>query len=267
MIKYLVLAAAFLMLPVTASAHGILNSDNLTGHASVPQKCEQRIDLNARRLSTNYWGASAQENIPQYDNCVFSNNRTFGWMWNRTQPASGGPIYFSVATGTDPWGGYSNSRYLPVKIMNLSSFMLEVRYQYLTLPSQSDSVNFAYDIWITDTDKPGQGTQRNEVMIWLNRLNVPMPEDKRKEDVSDGYNTYTQYAWENYHAFILNDAPASGRKYQKVNPKKLIDYLAAKGDLNPNLWVSQIDLGSEVWKSRGKLEILYLNIRLNNKLI
>ena len=61
--------------------------------------------------------------------------------------------------------------------------------------------------------------------------------------------------------------PSSGVEYQKANPKKLIDYLVAKGDLNGNLWISKIDLGSEVWKSQGKIEIFKLYIKINNTLI
>ena len=301
MLKYVILAAALLtVLPVqvpvqnwtvdfaakSLSPYYVLNASEYTGYeTSASQnsdtntstyKCGrgQVIDFGSKRLATNLWGAPLDENISLDDNCVFKNyDGTFGWTWNRTVPValSGenipSPIYPSVGTGTDPWGGYSTSKYLPVRIMDIGSFTLEVRYRYSALPSPSDSVNFAYDIWITDTDKPNPETPRKEVMIWLNRLNVPMPEDKRLEDVSDGYNTYRQYAIENTTAFIIDAVPLSGVKYQKANPGKLIDYLVAKGDLNGNLWISKIDLGSEVWKSQGKIEIFKLYIKINNTLI
>lgn len=238
-------------------------------------KCgkDQVIDFGSRRLSTNLWGTPSEEDISLNDNCVFKYPGYFGWSWSRKNPIAfqgennTAPIYPSVGTGTDPWGGYSTSKYLPVRIMNISLFTLDVSYYYAALPSPSDSVNLAYDIWITDTDKPNPETPRNEVMIWLNRLNVPMPEDKRLEDVSDGYNTYRQYAWENYTSFILNAAPSSGTKYHKANPKRLIDYLVAKGNLNKALWISKIDLGNEVWDSSGKIEIINYNIKINNILI
>ena len=301
MLNYVILAAALLtVLPVqvpvqngtvdfaanSLSPYIVLNASEYTGYKTpAPQtsstysdtyKCGrgQVIEFGSRRLATNLWGAPLYENISLDDNCVFKNyDGAFGWTWNRTFPValSGenntSPIYPSAGTGTDPWGGYSTSNYLPKRIMDISSFTLDVRYQYSALPSPSDSVNLAYDIWITDTDRPNPETPRKEVMIWLNRLNVPMPEDKRLEDVSDGYNTYRQYAIENATAFIIDSAPSSGVKYQKANPKKLIDYLVAKGDLNGDLWVSKIDLGSEVWKSQGKIDILKLYIRINNMLI
>jgi len=301
MIYYMILAVALLTVsPVPVSVQNwtvdfaadslspyyVLNASEYTGYEtsasqtsntySNTYKCGrgQVIEFGSRRLATNLWGAPLDENISPLDNCVFKNyDGTFGWTWNRTVPValSGenntSPIYPSVGTGTDPWGEYSTSKYLPKRIMDISSFTLEVRYQYSALPSPSDSVNLAYDIWITDTDRPNHETPRKEVMIWLNRLNVPMPEDKRREDVSDGYNTYRQYAIENATAFIIDSAPSSGVEYQKANPKKLIDYLVAKGDLNGNLWVSKIDLGSEVWKSQGKINILKLYIKINNILI
>lgn len=231
----------------------------------------QFIEFGSRRLVTNLWGAPAEENISPSENCVFRDyDGIFGWTWNRTVPVAfpgeniTTPIYPSVGTGTDPWGAYSTSKYLPVRIMNISSFTLEVSYQYSTLPAPSDSTNLAYDIWITDTDRPDRHTPKKEFMIWLNRLNVPMPENKRLEDVSDGYATYRQYAIGNYTAFILDAPPRSGIIYQKVNPKKLIDYLVAKGDLSGDLWISKIDLGSEVWQSQGKIDIIKLNIKINN---
>jgi len=288
MLKSIILVAALLMLPVSTHYVSdfipaeiqtmpgkILDMHGASQYSSTSIcKCgrDQVIDLGSRRLFTNLWGAPSHENISLNENCVFrSYGASFGWMWNRMDPVASGknnvlPIYPSVATGTDPWGGYStSSKYLPVRIMNISSFILDVRYSYSALPSSSDSVNLAYDIWITDTDNPNPGTPRNEVMIWLNRLNVPMPEDKRGEDVSDGYNTYTHYSYDgNYHAFIMNVEPSSGVKYHKANPKKLIDYLVTKGDLSGDLWVSRIDLGSEVWKGDGKLEIQNLNVMINN---
>ncbi len=301
MLTYMILAVALLtVLPVPVSVHNwtadfaanslspyyVLNASEYTGYKTpAPQtsstysstyKCgrDQVIEFGSRRLVTSLWGAPLDENISPLDNCVFKNyDGTFGWTWNRTVPValSGenntSPIYPSVGTGTDPWGGYSTSKYLPKRIMDISSFTLEVRYQYSALPSPSDSVNLAYDIWITDTDRPNHERPRNEIMIWLNRLNVPMPEDKRLEDVSDGYNTYRQYAYGNYTAFIIDMPPSSGTKYHKANPKKLIDYLAAKGTLSGDLWISKIDLGSEVWKSQGKIEILKLYIKINNMLI
>jgi len=301
MLKYVILAVALLTVsPVPVSVQNwtvdfaakslspyyVLNASENTGYEtsasqtsstySNTYKCgkDQVIEFGSRRLATNLWGAPLDENISPLDNCVFKNyDGTFGWTWNRTVPValSGendtSPIYPSVGTGTDPWGGYSTSKYLPKRIKDIGSFTLEVRYQYSALPSPSDSVNLAYDIWITDTDKPNPGTPRYEVMIWLNWLNVPMPEDKRLEDVSDGYNTYRQYAIENATAFIIDSVPSSGIKYQKANPKKLIDYLVAKGTLSGDLRVSKIDLGSEVWKSQGKIDILKLYIKINNMLI
>ena len=299
MIYYMILAVALLTVspvPVhnwtvdiatnSLSPYYSLNVSEYTGYRtpaphssstySNTYKCgrDQIIEIGSRRLTTNMWGAPLDENISPLDNCVFINyDGSFGWSWNRTVPValSGEtdpfPIYPSVGTGTDPWGGYSTSKYFPVRIMNVSSFTLEVRYQYSALPSPSDSVNLAYDIWITDTDKPNHEIPRKEIMIWLNRLNVPMPEDKRLEDVSDGYNTYRQYAYGNYTAFIIDSAPSSGIKYQNANPRKLIDYLVAKGTLSSDLWISKIDLGSEVYKSQGKINILKLNMRINNILI
>ncbi len=300
MLKSVILVAALLVLPVSLSTqnfsqftvdkdmfqsqnYGIRVPSDITGkvlqtspqYYSYDNKCgrDQVIEFGSRHLSTNLWGAPARENITLNENCVFRNAGTFGWQWNRMDPVAVAgetntfPIYPSVATGTDPWGGYSTNSKLPVRITNISSFILDVRYRYSILPSSSDSVNLAYDIWLTDTDKPGPGTTRNEVMIWMNRLNVPMPEDKRLEDVSDGYNTYTQYAYENYHAFILNVAPESGIKYHKANPKKLIEYLVAKGELSGDLWISRIDFGNEVWKGKGKIEVFNLDMRINNLII
>lgn len=239
-------------------------------------KCgkDQVLDFNKKRLLTNLWGIGQKETIPFDKNCIFVNSdNTYGWKWDRPSPVPQtgqtniAPIAPSVCVGTDPWGGFSTSEYLPIRIRDISSLVMYADYIYSVMPSPEDSQNLSYDIWITDTGNPNPGTPRQELMIWLNRLNVPMPEDKRLEDFSDGYNTYRQYAYGNYTAFIINSAPSSSIKYQNTNPKKLIDYLVAKRTLSSDLWISKIDLGNEVYKSYGKIEILKLNMKINNILI
>lgn len=236
------------------------------------EKCgkDQVLDFNKKRLITNLWGIGQNEIIPMDKNCIFVNSDdTYGWRWDRPSPVPQtgqtniAPIAPSVCVGTDPWGGFSTSEYLPIRIRDINSLVLYANYIYSVVPSPEDSQNLSYDLWITDTGNPNPGTPRQELMIWMNRINVPMPEDKRREDVSDGYNTYKQYAWENYHAFILDVPPQSGLKTHTVDVKKILDYLLNKGELKGEQWLALIVLENEVWKGTGKLTVNNMDAYLN----
>lgn len=235
------------------------------------EKCgkDQVIDFNKKRLITNLWGIGRNETIPFDKNCIFVNSdNTHGWRWDRPSPApqtgkTTSPIAPSACIGTDPWGGFSTSEYLPIRIRDIDSLKLYVEYNYSVMPSPDDSQNLSYDLWITESGNPNPNTPRQELMIWLNRLSVPMPEDKLREDVSDGYNTYRQYAWENYHAFILDVLPQPGLKTHTVDVKKLLEYILNKGELKKEQWLALIAFESEVWKGAGELTVNNMDAYLN----
>lgn len=235
---------------------------------------DKLIITGTRRIQTNMWGVPTTEIIPFEKNCIFINeDDTVGWKWDRPDPKPlpgetyTAPTYPDITTGTSPWGGYNSNPNLPVKVSDISSLTLSVDYHYPVLPSPSDGLNFAYDAWILDKKKPDKETLRTkkELMIWVNRQNVPMPAPQAQ--VSDGINLYDLDAWTGYNAFILNVPPPSGAASHKVDVKKLLDYLVAHDLIPANWYLAEIALGNEIWKSRGQINIDKMEINLNGVVI
>ena len=228
------------------------------------------IEYGTRRIQTNLWGVPSNESINYNKNCVFLNSDgTFGWKWDRPNPQAlpgdqyVAPIYPDITTGTSPWGGYASNPNLPIKVSDILSLTLSVDYRYSVLPSQSDSLNFAYDMWVLDKPVPDQVSldTKKEIMIWISKQNVPMPAPIAK--VSDGINTYNLDAWEGYNAFMLEAPLSSGNKSHRVNANRLLDYLVAH-DLIPADWyLAEIALGNEIWKSQGQINIKTMTYELN----
>ena len=238
----------------------------------VTQKCGryEAYDFKHKRLITNLWGLGQNEVISMDKNCIFVNSDdTYGWKWDRPnpKPQSGqtniAPFAPSICVGTDPLGAFATTEYLPIRLRDIDSLILYANYIYSLMPSAEDSQNLSYDIWVTDSGDPKPSTPRKEIMVWLNRLNVPMPEDKRGDDVSDGYNTFKQYAWENYHAFILDVLPQPEKKTSTVDLKKIFEYLLDKGVLKGDQWLALIALENEVWKGKGEMTINQMDSQLN----
>ncbi|MDP2816165.1 MAG: hypothetical protein Q8O19_05755 [Rectinemataceae bacterium] len=229
----------------------------------------QVIIAGTRRLQTNLWGVTDGEEIDMAKNCCIMCYSGYGWKWDRQNPKPlpdskyTAPIYPDITTGTSPWGGYNSNPNLPVKISDINTLEFRVDYEYLIMPSGDDSLNFAYDAWVLDKPKPDGETllTKKEIMIWVNRQNVPMPSPVAQ--VSDGTNTYDLMAWENYYAFILNVLPAEGENSHKVNVKLLIDYLVEHGYIPVTWYLAEIALGNEIWKSSGRMQIRDMAIVLN----
>uniref|UniRef100_A0A6M3LWK7 Putative glycoside hydrolase n=1 Tax=viral metagenome TaxID=1070528 RepID=A0A6M3LWK7_9ZZZZ len=231
------------------------------------------IIIGTRRLQTNLWGIPDSEQIDMAKNCAIMCYSGYGWKWDRQNPKPlpdqtyTAPIYPDLTTGSSPWGGYASNPNLPVQISAINALEFNVNYEYLMMPSSDDSLNFAYDMWVVDKPIPDAETLRTkkEIMIWVNRQNVPMP--PAVAQVSDGVNLYDLMAWENYNAFILNVLPAEGVNSHTVNVKALIDYLVDHGYIPATWYLSEIALGNEIWKSAGRMQIRNMTIALNGNKI
>ena len=222
------------------------------------------LDFNNLKLCNNQWGASLEENL----NCAvyISQNNTFGWYWDRKSPLvkSGMngvlPIYPSVRIGGSPWEK-SNSVLFPVKVSDTKSLMLTLNYKYAAIPE--GAYDFAYDMFLTDTDQPSSNPKRNaEVMIWIQRTLSP-PDGCYKGDFSDGTNTFGLYSYvmadgRLYYAFVMKGQPLFDAQY-KIDAKKLLDNL----NLNSSWYIPGIELGNEVISGSGNIEITQFDITLN----
>lgn len=227
-------------------------------------KAWDRLDVDLLKLTNNVWGALAGEKL---DCGVYLNqNGAFGWYWSRPGPKteSGAtyakPIYPSVRIGGSPWEA-SSINYFPVRLADLKSLKFDVAYKYVNVPD--GSFNFAYDMFLVDTDRPSRKPQiKAEVMIWIHGT-AKEPPNSYKGDFSDGNNTYQLFSWvmndgRLYYAFVMKgDLRYDGR--HTVDAGRLLAAL----NLDPQLYVHGVELGNEIWNGSGKIEIGSFNVNVN----
>lgn len=226
------------------------------------------IEFDSRTLTDNLWGAPTTENLTSQ--VYLNKDQTFGWYWNRADPMKNPgdifvrPIFPNVRIGAD-LGEKSNTSYFPLQVRDIHNLSFYVVYQYLTAPT--GAYNLAYQMYFTDTDKPGPDAHVNvEVMIWLHHT-FPQPPDTYKGDFSDGNNSYELWSWvmsdgRQYYSFLMKGQPLFDAQHT-VDAKRLLDNLV----IDPNLYLLGVHLGSEIVSGAGKIEIRKLIISLNGNQI
>ena len=105
--------------------------------------------------------------------------------------------------------------------------------------------NVAYDIWINGVASSGS----TEVMIWTENFNQ-VPSGKKAATVSFGGQTYAVWKTSDnqYIAFVPSSIMTSGN----LDLLAMFKWLMAKGWLDPNSTLGQIDYGVEIVSTNGK---------------
>ncbi len=232
-----------------------------------------RLDIDGRpkRLYNNLWGMTHKEdrykNLKSY--IYYKSDNSFGWEWDRPDPSSNGeyitPIYPEVIVGAIPGDSAYTTRIFPIKYGDIKSWTSELEYQWKILPKGKN--NLAYDLyWLNPGDLYDK---KFNIMIWVEGHH----DEKPIGTASDGINEYIHYMrpagkgqyWE-WHAFELKDQNLS-RKNFKVDIKKLVDNAFSQDTLHEDWVISGMELGSEIWRGSGRIEINKYIINLNDNII
>lgn len=215
-----------------------------------------------KALLNNLWGAPYEERQSgSLDSYIYykSDYSSFGWEWNRPNPVPMDgwiqPIFPEI------WMG-SNTGFSPIKFKDVNSLSAELQYTYPKSPT--GDYNFAYDIWFTYGD-----TRKAEIMIWISCTECAP--GTYEGEINDGYNTYDVYytdpsSWRPwlYYAFVLKNRDPIQYNHN-VNIKTLLDSISGK--LNSDWSLSSLELGNEIYKGSGRIEISKYQINLNNAVI
>lgn len=227
-------------------------------------KYDDKIRFQFKYLFNNVWGAGNEEKssgtLKSY--IYYKQDGSFGWEWSRPEPIPNPTVLPIVPVVMVKNFVINNKSYFP-KLKDISYLKLDVDYKYVKPPN--GSYNLAYDIWFVTSGKD----RSDEIMIWINCPGTCSPGTYRGE-FSDGYNVYDLYTrptagggypWA-YYAFILKDRYPIPQTHT-VNVKALFDKLVQLGYLSPELSLYSIDLGNEVWKGSGRIEISRYIININ----
>lgn len=221
----------------------------------------------SRMILNNIWGATTKElkskSIQSY--IYARSDGSFGWEWDRPDPRPNvntyiTPIYPEVIVGSNSGNSYSTSNAFPIRYGDIHSWDSIIQFEYLKSPN--GLYNLAYDIYWMD-----KKIKKFNVMIWIEGH---YDGGKPIGEVSDGINTYIHYykpAGQDsleWHAFELKN---QGDSNNKVNIKILLDNAFTKSEIDNNWIIPGIELGSEVWRGSGRIQINKYEIMINGNLI
>jgi hypothetical protein len=220
------------------------------GHTAPPAPGERPASISPRATPIrNLWGAANSEKV---DLALYNSASAVGWSWNRQHPVRRPGISYIQPI-------YPNARIVltsPVAVSDIQSFNLVADFTYTRQPI--GSFNLAYDVFLRE---PGEKTRKAEIMVWLD-WTKDQPSSSLKGFYFDGDNTYRQYSWTktdsfDYHSFLLEPSP--GMTPGPVNLKALIDHIQPEKDW----YISEVELGTEVWDGSGAVELTTYYLELN----
>lgn len=265
-----ILITSISLIYIATSGEGEIKNSSNTEIRKIEEigtsRSEGNIENSSRRLYNNLWGLTEDEKRTKVTKSYiyYKYNGSFGWEWDRPDPRNNGeyvtPIYPGVMVGASKFYS-STTEYLPIKLKDINSLTLEVEYIYTKTPT--GAYNLAYDIWFVDNN----GYNKAEVMVWIYGDIKDIPQ----RYTTDNINVYEyfyrsptkEFNWD-YHAFILKDQiQTSTLSHHKVNIKILLDMLIESGKLNTDWTMLGIELGNEIGRGSGRIEISKYVININ----
>lgn len=252
-------------------------SNASTGDSSAV--AQDYLKLGEIRILNNNWGS---EDLGCSDSSmsVFVNeSRAFGWDFNRGDCADNGdpanmiaadtshPDFPQVEFGIHPFGigdelvtspEFSSTPLLPIQLKDVTSASVTVDNLNIALQNNS-SWNLAMEFWLSEGDPRGQSGSvdvHTELMAWWGWNNGRWPCDTATENVSAGMSytlchqsdTWADNQWR-YYQFRAGDASdgnISTNFNGTIDVKAFIDYLMTKNGYHGDLWLTRMEVGSEI---------------------
>ena len=201
---------------------------------------------------------------------VVDGKEQHGWRWRWPRGSGEVKAYPEVIYGHKPWLSTSTTGALPRRISAIKEFTVA----YDVRMHAHGRYNLAFDVWVTNNDRPTPAAITHEIMIWVgDRTDAwePYP-GKRVKSVMVGGAAYDLYIkphveWlaehgvPNYDYIAFNTATAqlSGG----IDIKEFLDYLTENGHLPANGYVASVEFGNEVMHGSGELWLKTYEISVN----
>lgn len=147
-----------------------------------------------------------------------------------------------------------DAKLLPVRVGDLSSLLVQYDYDI----QSKAKYNVAFDIWLSDKERPVRDDLTTELMIWIevHKLKQKRPRLDRltvnglRYDFFSGAVPVGQWT---YNAFVAVDRPAARNAVIDIAP--YMRALQRKGIINSNTYVNGISFGAELTDGEGWFDI------------
>jgi hypothetical protein len=221
------------------------------------------LKLGELRLLNNRWGSDERGCDTQLRMFV-TQDRKIGWDFNRG--ACGGehtqPDFPEVEFGVHPFGigsvnetspPFSSTTLLPLQIKDISSAGVTVDNMVINLQNQS-SWNISVEFWLSErhpVSDPNPGTHAELIAFWGWQdgrwpcdIDGNVQAGDRSYRLCHQVNDWANGQWR-YFQFWMDGGPS--RSFNgRVDIKAFIDWLVSAYGYSTELWVTRIEVGSEI---------------------
>jgi hypothetical protein len=233
------------------------------------------------RLINNRWGSDELGCSGTTQRVFVNSDRTVGWEFNRPACGLGGqkPDYPEVEFGVGPFGAnnsllttpaFSSTTLLPKQIKDITSAAVTLDTMTISL-QKAASWNINFEIWfsqrnpVTDAN-PGVFA---EIMGFFGWETGRWPCDQTGSlTAGAGYtlchqsDTWANGQWR-YYQFNVNNGPLMNYN-GRVDVKAAIDWIVSRYSLSRDLWLTRIEVGSEIGdNTQGSVKIRNLTFDIN----
>ncbi len=234
------------------------------------------LRLGEIRILNNNWG-SAERGCDSQMSVFVAEDRSFGWTFNRGACGGGGsqPDFPQVEFGIHPFGigsslatspEFTSTTLLPAQIKNISSASVNVDNLRISLQGQQ-AWNITMEFWLSERDPvndPSPGVYA-EIMAFWGWQNMRWPcdsnddgfEDLDGDSVQAGNMAYklchkrddwanNQWRYFQFRAGDGSDGNISTSFNGTIDVKAFLDYVVNTHGYSPDLWVTRLEVGSEI---------------------
>ncbi len=262
----------------------------------VPQ---EYLRLGEIRILNNNWGSEDLGcSAPTSTMSVFVDaDRTFGWNFRRgdcadngnppdVQPDTSHPDFPQVEFGIHPFGvgsdlatspEFSSTTLLPLQIKDITSASVTLDNLSISLGGAS-SWNLAMEFWLSSGDPRNSGgvDVHTELMAWWGWNGGRWPCEGASDNVQAGQ-SYTlchqddnwaggQWRYYQFRAGDGSDGNIRNNFSGTINIKAFLDYLMTKPGYSGDLWLTRMEVGSEIDDNTdGSVRMSGITFEVNNE--
>jgi len=253
------------------------------------------------RLINNNWGSVAWNCTDKSPSSVFINaDKTFGWTFDRPDCDTGNtntkPDFPELEFGIHPFGlgssdatspDFSTTTLLPKQIKDITEISVELTNLSIQL-DKADSWDLTFEFWLSKqnpaTTQSNAGVYAELMTFWgwqNNRWPLTGMTGANSPTCDTGTcDTGLSAGTKSYDLLVQRNSWGSGWKYYqfrgndgskqsftgKVDVKKLIDYMVQKGGATQDMWVTRLEVGSEIDdNTKGKVTMSNVIFSVNGE--
>ena len=272
-------------------------------NAKAGDKTSTKLDylkMGEIRLINNNWGSVAWNCTDKSPSSVFVNaDKTFGWSFDRPNCDTGDtntkPDFPELEFGIHPFGlgssdatspNFSTTTLLPKQLKDITSASVSLEGLSINLSSEG-SWDLTFEFWLSQKDpsttKDNAGVYAELMTFWgwqANRWPLTGMTGSNSPQCDIGCTNGLSAGSKSYDLIVQKNSWGSGWKYfqfrgtdgsQKsfngsVDVKKLIDYLVQKGGATQDMYLTRLEVGSEIDdQTKGSVSMKNITFEVNGE--